>query len=246
MGDCGMHRSIALVTGASRGIGAAVARALTRAGFEVAIHYNRSENQALALEKELPGAKAFQADMADAQAVNDMVKAVIAHYGRIDVLVNNAGIALWKLAMDTTIEEWDRLFDVNVRGAFAATRAVLPQMVAQQGGSIINISSMWGQVGASCEVAYSASKAALIGFTKALAKEMGGAGINVNCICPGVIATDMIASFDEAALADLEEETPIGRIGVPEDVASMVVHLAGEKSSFITGQVIGVNGGFVI
>lgn len=242
----GAGKRVALVTGASRGIGAAVARALAAKGYCVAVHYNRSGAQALALAEELPEAIAVQADMADAQAVQRMVERVAAHYGRIDVLVNNAGIALWKLAMDTTVEEWDRIFDVNVRGAFAATRAALPYMVEQQGGSIINVSSMWGQVGASCEVAYSASKAALIGFTRALAKEMGGAGIRVNCICPGVIATDMIASFDEDAIADLEAETPLGRIGVPEDIAQTAVFLAGQESAFITGQVIGVNGGFVI
>ena len=242
----GAGKRTALVTGASRGIGAAVARALAAKGYCVAVHYNRSGAEALALAAELPEAIAVQADMADAQAVQRMVERVAAHYGRIDVLVNNAGIALWKLAMDTTVEEWDRIFDVNVRGAFAATRAALPYMVDQQGGSIINVSSMWGQVGASCEVAYSASKAALIGFTRALAKEMGGAGIRVNCICPGVIATDMIASFDEDAIADLEAETPLGRIGVPEDIAQTAVFLAGQESAFITGQVIGVNGGFVI
>lgn len=246
MSESVVYRSVALVTGASRGIGAAVARTLASKGFSVAVHYNRSVKEALALAAELPGAIAVQADMADAKSVERMVQQVAAHYGRIDVLVNNAGVALWKLAMDTTVEEWDRIFAVNVRGAFVAAKAVLPYMVEQQGGSIINISSMWGQVGASCEVAYSASKAALIGFTKALAKEMGGAGINVNCICPGVIATDMIASFDADAIADLEAETPLGRIGVPEDVAETAAFLAGEESSFITGQVIGVNGGFVI
>jgi len=175
-----------------------------------------------------------------------MVEKAAQHYGRIDVLVNNAGVALWKLAMDTTVQEWDELFSVNVRGAFAATRAVLPHMVAAQGGSIINVSSMWGQVGASCEVAYSASKAAIIGMTKALAKEMGGAGIRVNCVCPGVIDTDMIAGFDQQAIDELAEETPLGRIGRSEDVAKTVAFLAGESAAFITGQVLGVNGGFVI
>lgn len=239
-------RHTALVTGASRGIGAAIARALAEKGFAVAVHYNRSEAEAHALAAELPDAIAVQADMADAQAVERMVQEVARHYGRIDVLVNNAGIALWKLTMDTTVEEWDRIFAVNVRGAFVAAKTALPYMVEQQSGSIINVSSMWGQVGASCEAAYSAGKAALIGFTKALAKEMGAAGIRVNCICPGVIATDMIASFDEGAIADLEAETPLGRIGVPEDVARAAAFLAGEESSFVTGQILGVNGGFVI
>ena len=241
-----MQQRVALVTGASRGIGAAIARELSRLGYAVAVHYNRSGEAAMALAEQLPNAIAVQADMADAQSVIDMVECVADHYGRIDVLVNNAGVALWKLAMDTTVEEWDQLFDINVRGAFAATRAVLPHMLSSEGGSIINISSMWGQVGASCEVAYSAAKAALIGMTKALAKEMGGAGIRVNCVCPGVIATDMMRGFDEATIASLEEETPLGRIGQPEDVARAVAYLAGEGASFITGQVVGVNGGFVI
>lgn len=241
-----MQQRVALVTGASRGIGAAIARELAAQGYAVAVHYNRSAESAQALARELPGSIAWQADMADAQAVEAMVEQVAAHYGRIDVLVNNAGVALWKLAMDTTVQEWDDLFNINVRGAFAATRAALPHMIAQQGGSIINISSMWGQVGASCEVAYSAAKAAIIGMTKALAKEMGGAGIRVNCVCPGVIATDMIAGFDQQAIDELAEETPLGRIGQPEDVARTVAYLAGEGAAFITGQVVGVNGGFVI
>ncbi|MDO4356770.1 MAG: 3-oxoacyl-ACP reductase FabG [Clostridia bacterium] len=241
-----MQKQVALVTGASRGIGAAIARELSRQGMAVAVHYNRSEAQARALAAELPEAIAVRADMADARAVADMVEQVAAHYGRIDALVNNAGVALWKLAMDTTVEEWDALFAVNVRGAFAATRAALPHMVEAQRGSIVNVSSMWGQVGASCEVAYSASKAALIGFTKALAKEMGGAGIRVNCVCPGVIATDMLRDFDEAAMAELRQETPLGCIGTPEEVARAVAFLSGDGARYITGQVLGVNGGFVI
>ena len=241
-----MQQRVALVTGASRGIGAAIARELSRQGYAVAVHYNRSAQAAQALVQQLPDAIALQADMADAQAVEAMVEKAAQHYGRIDVLVNNAGVALWKLAMDTTVQEWDELFSVNVRGAFAATRAVLPHMVAAQGGSIVNVSSMWGQVGASCEVAYSASKAAIIGMTKALAKEMGGAGIRVNCVCPGVIDTDMIAGFDQQAIDELAEETPLGRIGKPEDVAKTVAFLAGEQAAFVTGQVLGVNGGFVI
>ena len=238
-----MQQRVALVTGASRGIGAAIAKELSRQGYAVAVHYNRSAQAAQALAQQLPGAIALQADMADAQAVEAMVEKAAQHY---DVLVNNAGVALWKLAMDTSVQEWDELFSVNVRGAFAATRAVLPHMVAAQGGSIVNVSSMWGQVGASCEVAYSASKAAIIGMTKALAKEMGGAGIRVNCVCPGVIDTDMIAGFDQQAIDELAEETPLGRIGKPEDVAKTVAFLAGEQAAFVTGQVLGVNGGFVI
>lgn len=241
-----MQKQVALVTGASRGIGAAIARELSNQGWAVAVHYNRSEAQALALAEALPDAMAVHADMADAAAVARMVEDVAARYGRIDALVNNAGVELWKLAMDTTVAEWDALFAVNVRGAFAATRAALPYMVEAQRGSIVNVSSMWGQVGASCEVAYSASKAAVIGMTKALAKEMGGAGIRVNCICPVVIATDMMRGFDAAAVEELEQETPLGRIGTPQEVAQAVAFLAGDGARFITGQVLGVNGGFVI
>ena len=241
-----MQKRVALVTGASRGIGAAIARELSNQGWAVAVHYNRSEAQARALAEALPDAMAVHADMADAAAVARMVEDVAARYGRIDALVNNAGVALWKLAMDTTVAEWDALFAVNVRGAFAATRAALPYMVEAQRGSIVNVSSMWGQVGASCEVAYSASKAAVIGMTKALAKEMGGAGIRVNCICPGVIATDMMRDFDADTVEALEQETPLGRIGTPQEVAQAVAFLAGNGARFITGQVLGVNGGFVI
>ena len=241
-----MQKRVALVTGASRGIGAAIARELSGQGWAVAVHYNRSEVQARALAEALPDAMAVRADMADAAAVARMVDDVAARYGRIDALVNNAGVALWKLAMDTTVAEWDALFAVNVRGAFAAARAALPYMVEAQRGSIVNVSSMWGQVGASCEVAYSASKAAVIGMTKALAKEMGGAGIRVNCICPGVIATDMMRGFDADTVAELEQETPLGRIGTPQEVAQAVAFLAGDGARFITGQVLGVNGGFVI
>ena len=241
-----MQKRVALVTGAARGIGAAIARELSGQGWAVAVHYNRSEAQARALAEALPDAMAVRADMADAAAVARMVDDVAAHYGRIDALVNNAGVALWKLAMDTTVADWDALFAVNVRGAFAAARAALPYMVEAQRGSIVNVSSMWGQVGASCEVAYSASKAAVIGMTKALAKEMGGAGIRVNCICPGVIATDMMRGFDAAAVEALEQETPLGRIGTPQEVAQAVAFLAGDGARFITGQVLGVNGGFVI
>lgn len=241
-----MQKRVALVTGASRGIGAAIARELSDQGWAVAVHYNRSEAQARALAEAMPDAMAVRADMADAAAVARMVDDVAARYGRIDALVNNAGVALWKLAMDTTVAEWDALFAVNVRGAFAAARAALPYMVEAQRGSIVNVSSMWGQVGASCEVAYSASKAAVIGMTKALAKEMGGAGIRVNCICPGVIATDMMRGFDADTVAELEQETPLGRIGTPQEVAQAVAFLAGDGARFITGQVLGVNGGFVI
>ena len=164
----------------------------------------------------------------------------------IDVLVNNAGIAWTGLLTDMTEWEWQQLFRVNVDGAFHLCRAVLPGMISRRAGSIVNISSIWGETGASCEAAYSATKAAIIGLTKALAKEAGPSGVRVNCITPGVIATEMNAALGEDALQALAEETPLGRIGTPEEVAAAVCFLAGEESSFITGQVLGVNGGLLI
>ena len=165
---------------------------------------------------------------------------------RSDLLVNNAGIAQQKLFTDVTEEEWDRIFAVNVKGLYTCCRAVVPHMVRRHAGSIINVSSIWGEVGASCEVPYSASKAAVIGFTKALAKELGPSGIRVNCVSPGVIATEMNAALDPETLDALREETPLGTIGTPEDAARAILWLAGEDSAFVTGQVLGVNGGFVI
>ena len=182
-------------------------------------------------------------NFAQAQAtVADLLTA----YRHIDVLVNNAGIAHIGLITDMTEAQWDRLFAVNLKGAFALTQAVLPGMISRRQGAIINIASMWGEVGASCEAAYSASKAALIGFTKALSKEVGPSGVRVNCVSPGVIATDMNAELDADALGALREETPLQRIGTAEDVAKTVLFLSGEGAAFITGQVVGVSGGLVV
>ena len=231
----------ALVTGASRGIGAATARALAADGWEVNINYFQSEAQALALGREL-GARVFRADVADA----GQVQAMFDDMGPVELLVNNAGIAWGGLITDMTEAEWDRIFAVNVKGLYTCCRAVVPHMVRRHAGSIINVSSIWGEVGASCEVPYSASKAAVIGFTKALAKELGPSGIRVNCVSPGVIATEMNAALDPETLDALREETPLGTIGTPEDAARAILWLAGEDSAFVTGQVLGVNGGFVI
>ena len=174
------------------------------------------------------------------------VQAVVERWGQIDLLVNNAGIAQQRLFTEITEAEWDRMFAVNAKGLYACCRAVVPGMIRRHSGNIINVSSMWGQAGASCEVHYSAAKAAVIGFTKALAKELGPSGIRVNCVAPGVIATEMNAALDGETLDALREETPLGTIGTPEEAARAILWLAGDGASFVTGQVIGVNGGFVI
>ncbi len=237
----------ALITGASRGIGSAIARQLAKDGFRVIINYNASEREAQLLISELNntyGIKcaAFHADVSD----RVQVEAMFAAAGGIDVLINNAGIAQQKLFTDLTEQDWDRMFDVDVKGVFHCCQCALPYMIHQKRGKIINISSMWGQVGASCEVHYSAAKAAVIGLTKALAKEVGPSGIQVNCIAPGVIQTEMNAHLEESTIEELKEETPLGVIGTAQDIANAVSFLAGEKSNFITGQVLGVNGGIVI
>jgi len=237
----------ALITGASRGIGSAIARQLAKDGFRVIINYNASEREAQLLISELNNTNsikciALQADVSD----RAQVEAVFAAAGGIDVLINNAGIAQQKLFTDLTEQDWDRMFDVDVKGVFHCCQCALPYMIHQKHGKIINISSMWGQVGASCEVHYSAAKAAVIGLTKALAKEVGPSGIQVNCIAPGVIQTEMNAHLDESTIEELKEETPLGVIGTVQDIADAVSFFAGEKSNFITGQVLGVNGGIVI
>ena len=241
---------VALITGASRGIGAACAKAFARAGYSVVILYRRRSDLAEALCSELRAegqdAMCIQADVADRRQVFSAVDEILRRYHRIDVLVNNAAIAQQKLFTDITEEEWDRMFDVNVKGAFHCTQAVLPRMISDRHGAIVNISSMWGQVGASCEVHYSASKAALIGFTKALAQEVGPSQVRVNCIAPGVIRTDMNAHLDEETISSLCDETPLMRIGEADEVARAALWLCSEGASFITGQVLGVNGGFII
>lgn len=241
---------VALVTGGSRGIGEQISRTLAESGYSVAINYNQSEQKAFQISRDIKDkgyvAKAFCADVSDNIAVSSMVKEIESTLGKIDLLINNAGIAQQKLFTDITNDDFDRMFDINVKGVFNCCKAVLPCMINNKKGNIINISSMWGQVGASCEVHYSASKAAVIGMTKALAKEVGLSGIRVNCICPGVIETEMNSHLDEQTIEELKEETPLNMIGTPEDVANMVKFLCSEKSKFITGQIIGVNGGMII
>ena len=241
-------RRIAWVTGGSRGIGAAVVRTLARDAYSVAFTYHRSEEAALALERELREAGldvwALPCDVSDPAQVRDAAARILREWRHIDVLVNNAGVAWTGLITDMTDAEWRALFGVDVDGVFYCCREALPGMISRGAGSIVNISSIWGEVGASCEAAYSAAKAAVIGLTRALAKEVGPSGVRVNCVAPGVIATEMNARLDADAMAALAEETPMGRIGTPEEVAAAVRYLAGEESRFVTGQVLGVNGGF--
>lgn len=241
----------ALITGASRGIGTACAIALAKCSYNILLNYNNSEEKALNLAKILADNYAVEvlcvkADVSDKAQVDEMVKTAIDRFSTIDVLVNNAGVSLEKLFTDTTLDEWDKVISTNLTSVYNVTHAVLPTMISKHSGSIINISSMWGQVGASCEVAYSASKAGVIGLTKALAKEVAPSNIRVNCVAPGVIMTDMMSGFSDEDLALIKEEIPLGDFGTAKNVADTVSFLASDKAQYITGQVIGVNGGMVI
>ena len=229
----------ALVTGGSRGIGAAVCRALAREGYRVFINYNTTDPKALAAEI---GGTAVKCDVRDSAQVRGMFGKI----GSVDVLVNNAGIAQQKLFTDITDSDWRDMRATHLDGTFFCCREALRSMIRNHSGSIINISSMWGQTGGSCEVHYSAVKAGIIGLTKALAKEVAPSGVRVNCVAPGIIETDMLSGFTAEELGDLRAEVPLGRLGSAEDIADAVVFLASEKASYITGQVLAVNGGVVI
>ena len=243
-------RKVALITGGSRGIGAACVRLFAQSGYATVFLYRAREDAANALVEELRAegldAACYRCDVADSEQVRATVAEIERLYHRIDVLVNNAGVAHIGLLTDMTDEQWNAVFDVNVKGVFHLSRAVLPGMISRQSGSIVNVSSMWGETGASCEVAYSAAKAAVIGFTKALAKEVGPSGVRVNCVSPGLIDTDMNAELDDETLCELADETPLSRIGAAEEVAKAALFLAGDGASFTTGQVLGVSGGLQI
>ena len=235
----------ALITGGPRGIGAEMVRQFAKAGYRTAFTYARSGAQALALAAET-GALAICCDARSEEETRKMAEKVLGDFHHLDVLICNAGTSYTGLVQDMTAAEWDDLFALHVRGAFLAAREFLPGMISRREGSILFISSMWGQVGASCEAAYSACKAALIGFAKALAKEAGPSHVRVNCIAPGVIETDMLKEYSPADLSALSDETPLGRLGTPYDVARAALFLSGKDAAFITGQVLGVNGGFIV
>ena len=241
---------IALVTGSSRGIGRAIAAQLARSGWAVCINYieRRDCAEDLAAQLTAEGCRVMvrQADVADMAAVEAMVRDIEATFGPVSLLVNNAGIAGQCLFQDVTPELWHRYFGVNVDGSYHTIHAVLPHMLHEHEGCIINISSIWGLRGASCEATYSATKHALIGLTRSLAAELGPTGIRVNCVAPGEIRTDMLDSLPAEALPMLAQDTPMGRLGTPEDIAHAVAFLADEKASFITGQVLTSDGGFLL
>lgn len=240
---------VAIVTGSSRGIGRAIAIELARLGASVAVNYLRSKEAAQQAADicQSHGVQsiAIQADVARQDEVRRLMETAAMYLGTPDILVNNAGIASHKILIDTTEDDWDRLIAANLKAPFLCAKAVLPGMIAKKYGRIINISSIWGIAGGSGEVAYSASKGGIIAFSKALAKEMGPSGITVNAVAPGVIDTDMLAGFDQADRDILSDETPVGRLGTPADIATVAAFLALPSSGFITGQVISPNGGFL-
>jgi 3-oxoacyl-[acyl-carrier protein] reductase len=231
--------STVVITGGSRGIGAAAVELFAARGDRVTFLYEK-EHAAAAAVAEKTGARAICCDVSDSAAVKTAFEAI----GDVDVLICNAGIAHYGLMTMTDEATWDRVFDVNVKGMYLCINAAMPAFLKKQSGCIITVSSMWGQVGSSCEAAYSASKGAVIALTKALAKELGPSGIRVNCIAPGVIETDMCAGLDPEILEELAADTPVGRNGTPEDVAKAMEYVS--EATFVTGQVIPVNGGYVI
>lgn len=235
----------AIITGGSRGIGAATVEAFRAAGWPVAFFYAHSEEAAHAVA-ERTGALGIRADVTDRARVFEAFAEARAALGPVEALVCNAGVAQFRLFDQIAPEEWTHMLDVNLNGAFHCAQAALEDMLPRKRGAIVNVSSIWGLVGASCEVHYSASKAALIGFTRALAKELGPSNIRVNCVAPGAVQTDMNAALDEQALALLREETPLGRLGTPAEIARAILFLAGSEAAFITGQVLSPNGGIVI
>lgn len=236
----------ALITGGSRGIGKALVEEFNRNGYKVAFLYLKSENDARSISDELNNVYSYKCDVSSENEIESVLSVILDEHQRIDVLVNNAGISFEGLLSDMSFDDWSNVINVNLSSVFLTCRKLIPHFVSRKCGKIINVASMWGEVGASFEVAYSASKAGVIGFTKALAKELAPSGITVNAVSPGVINTDMMNGFTEEDINALREQTPLGRIGTARDVAQAVVFLASENADFITGQTISVNGGFVI
>lgn len=239
-----------VITGASRGIGKTMAVLFAIKGYNVLINYHHSEDEALKLYDKLKAKNfsiaLFKADVSNREQVDLMMDSCVNCFGSVDILVNNAGISQQKVFTDISGDDWDEMINVNLKGVFNCSQSVLGHMIRRKKGKIINISSVWGMVGAACEAHYSAAKAGVIGLTKALAKELGPSNIQVNCIAPGIIKTDMISSLSEEELKGLEEATPLMTLGRPKDIAACALFLASENADFITGQVISPNGGFVI
>ncbi|MBE6859681.1 MAG: 3-oxoacyl-ACP reductase FabG [Ruminococcus sp.] len=235
----------ALVTGGSRGIGAQICKELSENGYFVYVNYNSSYEKANQLAAEI-GGKAVGFDVSDTENAKNKINEILIECKHLDLLVNNAGVSEIELFNFTSQENADKILNINLKGTLNCSRAVVSSMVNNKSGCIINISSMWGQCGASCEVDYSASKAGVIGFTKALAKELAPSGIRVNCVSPGFITTEMNKKFTKDELEDIRDEIPLGIFGTPADIANAVIFLASEKASFITGQTLAVNGGMII
>lgn len=243
------NRKHCLITGGSRGIGAATAYRFAQAGYKVTFFYRKDDESAQYTRQKIQtltyDCLAYKVDVRDLDAVESAVKEAVDTFGPVDVLVNNAGVSRIELFTKTSPDEWNFIMDTNLGGLYNLTHTILPSMIARHSGNIVTVSSMWGVCGASCEVAYSTSKAAIIGFTKALAQEVGPSGIRVNCVAPGVIDTEMNAILDDETREGLCEETPLCRLGSAEEVAEAIFFLAEDSSSFITGQVLGINGGFI-
>lgn len=239
---------VVVITGSSRGIGKATAIEFAKNGYSVVVNYNKSKQAAEKVVSEIRNsgqdALPFKADVSDFKEANNLINFATKEFGKIDVLVNNAGISLQKIFQDVTESEWENLFRVNVWSVFNCCAAVANHMISRKKGKIVNVSSIWGISGASMEAHYSASKAAIIGFTKSLAKELGPSGIHVNCVAPGVIDTEM-NNFDEKIMEELKNEIPLKKIGSARNIAETILFLASEKSDFITGQTISPNGGLI-
>ena len=235
---------VALVTGASRGIGKAIAQSLAQDGYKVIANYNKSEEQAKLMEKEFNNIEIYKADVSKREEVHNMIQYIIQKYGKIDVLINNAGISQEKMFSEVTDDDWNNIININLYSVFCTIQEVLPYMVAQKKGAIINISSIWGLVGASCESIYSVSKAGIDAITKSLAKELGPSGIRVNSIAPGIIDTDMNKNLSQQEIDDIKDEIPLEKIGKTVDIARCVEWLINDE--YTTGQVISINGGWII